>query len=51
MAGLKKIEWVLFVNEYLSCGSFVRDKGVLNAKSLHRLKEKTVQVQGRKIYE
>lgn len=48
---LKKIERVLFVNEYLSSGSFVRGKGVLNAKSLHRLKEKTVQVQGRKIYE
>lgn len=35
-------------NEYLSCGSFVRLTGVVNAKSLHRLKEITVEVQGRK---
>lgn len=38
-------------NEYLSCGSFARGIGVLNAKSLHRVKEMVVQVQGRKIYE
>lgn len=42
----KRVDELLY-NEYLSCGSFVRLMGVVNAKSLHRLKEITVQVQGR----
>lgn len=45
----KPKEWVIFLhNEYLSWGSFIRLTGVVNAKSLHRLKEITVEVQGRK---
>ena len=53
MAGLKKKNQSGYFlhNEYLSCRSFVRGTGVVNAKSMHRLKEMTVQVQGRKIYE